>query len=145
MKSRPKRFSRPKTELILRWSMLNLLLADEINLSRLASQDESESRTSKLEVSIEEESKKFSSIKSKMKSLDWSVSVDWIDNWTEWNLRRCVSSVLWEINFSGQLGQLNFFENSEDEEIKEQAEMCLLKQTPLCLKEAWQNGQGNIG
>ena len=50
--------------------MLNLLLADEINLSKLASQDESESRTSKLEVSIEEESKKFSSIKLKMKSLD---------------------------------------------------------------------------
>ena len=47
--------------------MLNLLLADEINLSKFASQDEAESRTLKLEVSIEVESKNFSSIKSKIK------------------------------------------------------------------------------
>ena len=49
--------------------MLNLLLVDEVKLSKLASQDELESM-SKLAVSFEDESKNMSPIKSKKKSLD---------------------------------------------------------------------------
>ena len=49
--------------------------------------------------------------------------------------------------FFGQLGQQNLdglFEISDDEEIKEHVAMCLRRQTPLCLKDALQNGQLNI-
>ena len=129
--------------------MLNLLLVDEVKLSKLASQDELESM-SKLAVSFEDESKNMSPIKSKKKSLDWSNSAKGSDNcteWTEWNLRKWVSRVLWETNFLEQLGHdilVGILETSDVEEIKEQASICLRKQTPLCLKEAWQYGQVNI-
>ena len=39
---------------------------------------------------------------------------------------------------------VGILETSDVEEIKEQASICLRKQTPLCLKEAWQYGQVNI-
>ena len=51
-----------------------------------------------------------------------------------------LSRVLWETNFLEQLGHdilVGILETSDVEEIKEQASICLRKQTPLCLKEAW--------
>ena len=143
IESRPRRFSRPRTELIFGWRMLNLLLVEEVKLSKQASQDEPESMISTFEVSFEEQSKNLSPIK----SLDLSESVKGSDNWTGWNLRRRVSRVFCETNFLGQWEQVNLagiFDTSNGEEIKEQAAMCLRKQTSLCLKEAEQKGQLNI-
>ena len=52
-------------------------------MSRNAFPDEPESIKSKLAESIEEESKDFSHIKSNMKSLDFSVTLEETGNWTE--------------------------------------------------------------
>ena len=94
-------------------------------MSRNAFPDEPESIKSKLAESIEEESKDFSHIKSNMKSLDCSVTLEETGNWTEWNFQRCVSSVLWEINFWGQFNLEGLFEVTEDEEIKEDFKVLL--------------------